>query len=85
MLLTVTDEMRNGPFRSVIRPIAQCEMGRIAPQNRPFYSVLYINTLQIQDIHTSADGITYEKDAPPTTDGMPQSVTSKRYSPDCKV
>lgn len=85
MLLTVTDEMRNGPFRVAIRPISQCEMGRIAPQNRPFYSVLYINTLQIQDIHTSADGITYEKDASPMADGMSQSVTSKRYSPDCTV
>ena len=85
MSLTATVEIQNDPFRSVIRPISQCEMGRIAPQNRPFYSVLYINTLQIQDINTSADGITYEKDASPMADGMPQSVTSKRYSPDCKV
>ena len=47
--------------------------------------MLYINILQIQNVYASADGITNEKDAPPTTDGMSQSVTSKRYSPDCKV
>lgn len=47
--------------------------------------MLYINILQTQDIYASADGITYEKDASPMTDGMSQSVTSKRYSPDCKV
>ena len=47
--------------------------------------MLYINILQTQNVYASADGITHEKDAPPTTDGMPQSVTSKRYSPDCKV
>ena len=85
MLLTVTDEMRNGPFRIAIRPISQCEMGRFATQNRPFYNMLYINILQTQNVYASADGITHEKDASPMADGMPQSVTSKRYSPDCKV
>ena len=47
--------------------------------------MLYINILQTQNVYASADGITHEKDASPMTDGMSQSVTSKRYSPDCTV
>ena len=85
MLLTVTDEMRNGPFRVASRPISQCEMGRFATQNGPFYNMLYINALLIRNAYASAVGTVHEYDAPPTTDGMSQSVTSKRYSPDCKV
>ena len=30
MSLTVTVEIQNDPFRSVIRPISQCEMGRFS-------------------------------------------------------
>lgn len=85
MSLTATVELQNGPFRVAIRPISQCEMGRFATQNGPFYNILYINILQTQNIYASADGITHEKDASPMTDGMSQSVTSKRYSPDCTV
>lgn len=63
----------------------KCETAHFALQNGSFYNMLYINILQTQNVYASADGITHEKDVPPTTDGVSQSVTSKRYSPDCKV